>query len=197
MTNCYEILLYGLHKITRCSLRSQRFQSSYCAKVRAEAKKRLKGEGEWLFFFFFRSCPSFLDEPREETLATQATVSVRSNCLDYQPQVFFPVNSRTCPKSVITLITGLTEAGSSSHPSFAEAQNAKTKAKFMPFGSDYTGNRGHQYGCGQKLRTMKELFLVAVSGLLLWLVYSAVELRTCLLFVYCEKTNEPNEPLDA
>ena len=28
------------------SLRSKRFQSSYCAKVRAEAKKRLKGEGE-------------------------------------------------------------------------------------------------------------------------------------------------------
>ena len=27
------------------SLRSKRFQSSYCAKVRAEAKKRLKGEG--------------------------------------------------------------------------------------------------------------------------------------------------------
>ena len=40
------------------SLRSKRFQSSYCAKVRAEAKKRLT---------------SFLDEPREETLATQAT----------------------------------------------------------------------------------------------------------------------------
>ena len=25
------------------------------------------------FLFFFGSCPSFLDEPREETLATQAT----------------------------------------------------------------------------------------------------------------------------
>ena len=35
------------------SLRSKRFQSSYCAN-------------------FFCSCPSFLDEPREETLATQA-----------------------------------------------------------------------------------------------------------------------------
>ena len=43
------------------SLRSKRFQSSYCAKGRAEAKK------------FFCSCPSFLDEPREETRATQAT----------------------------------------------------------------------------------------------------------------------------
>ena len=42
------------------SLRSKRFQSSYCAKVRAEA------------FIFFCSCPSFLDEPRQETLATQA-----------------------------------------------------------------------------------------------------------------------------
>ena len=28
------------------SLRSKRFQSSYCAKVRAEAKKGLKEEGE-------------------------------------------------------------------------------------------------------------------------------------------------------
>ena len=28
------------------SLRSKRFLSSYCAKVRAEAKKRLKEEGE-------------------------------------------------------------------------------------------------------------------------------------------------------
>ena len=45
------------------SLCSKRFQSSYCAKVRAEAKKRL---------LFFCCCPSFLDEPREETLATQA-----------------------------------------------------------------------------------------------------------------------------
>ena len=64
---------------SRGSLRSKRFQSSYCAKVRAEAKKRLKGEGEGRrgnlhspppspsFFFFFCSCPSFLDEPREET----------------------------------------------------------------------------------------------------------------------------------
>ena len=53
------------------SLRSKRFQSSYCAKVRAEAKKRLKGDS----FMFFCSCPSFLDEPRKETLATQATLS--------------------------------------------------------------------------------------------------------------------------
>ena len=44
------------------SLRSKRFQSSYCAKVRAE------------IHFFCCSCPSFLDEPREETLATQALV---------------------------------------------------------------------------------------------------------------------------
>ena len=33
-------------KIVTDSLRSKRFQSRYCAKVRAEAKKRLKGEGE-------------------------------------------------------------------------------------------------------------------------------------------------------
>ena len=158
MTNCYEILLYGLHKITRCSLRSQRFQSSYCAKVRAEAKKRLKGEGERLLFFFF-SLLSQLSRRTPRGNACYAGYSLGAIKLSRLPTTsFFPVNSRTCPKSVITLITGLTEAGSSSHPSFAEAQNAKTKAKFMPFGSDYTGNRGHQYGCGQKLRTMKELF---------------------------------------
>ena len=46
------------------SLRSKRFQSSYCAKVRAEAKKS-----------FFCPCPGFLGEPREETLATQASFS--------------------------------------------------------------------------------------------------------------------------
>ena len=66
------------------SLHSKRFQSSYWAKVRAEAKKRLKGEGEGRrgtfiplplprHSFFFCSCPSFLDQPREETLATQAS----------------------------------------------------------------------------------------------------------------------------
>ena len=55
------------------SLRSKRFQSSYCAKVRAEAKK-----GSFVplplprHSFFFCSRLSFLDEPREETLATQA-----------------------------------------------------------------------------------------------------------------------------
>ena len=48
-----------------CSLRSKRLQSSYCAKVRAEAKKG------W-------TCPSFLDEPRQETLATQARTGPES-----------------------------------------------------------------------------------------------------------------------
>ena len=56
------------------SLRSKRFQSCYCAKVRAEAKKR-----------FFCSCPSFLDEPREETLATQAIEKV--DCMLFLVQV--------------------------------------------------------------------------------------------------------------
>ena len=67
---CVKMMLSGF-----TSLRSKRFQSSYCAKVRAEAKKKRLN-----FFplplprhsFFFCSCPSFLDEPREETLATQA-----------------------------------------------------------------------------------------------------------------------------
>ena len=44
------------------SLHSKRFQSSYWAKVRVLSQK---------------SCPSFLDEPREETLATQATMVVK------------------------------------------------------------------------------------------------------------------------
>ena len=66
------------------SLRSKRFQSSYCAKVRAEAKKKVEGGGRGekrkppspspVIHFFFCFCPSFLDEPREETLATQATI---------------------------------------------------------------------------------------------------------------------------
>ena len=64
------------------SLRSKRFQSSYCAKVGAEAKKKVEGGGGGkkrkpspspVIHFFFCSCPSFLDEPHEETLATQAT----------------------------------------------------------------------------------------------------------------------------
>ena len=50
------------------------------ARIRAEAKKRLKGEGEGFLrspppppsFIFLCSCPIFLDEPREETLAMQA-----------------------------------------------------------------------------------------------------------------------------
>ena len=52
-----------------------------------EKKKRLKGEGKGRrgsfvplprhSSFFFCSCPSFLDEPREETLATQATMVVK------------------------------------------------------------------------------------------------------------------------
>ena len=54
------------------SLRSKRFQSSYCAKVRAEAKKRfLRSPPPLPSLIFFCSCPSFLDEPRQETLATQ------------------------------------------------------------------------------------------------------------------------------
>ena len=65
------------------SLRSKRFQSSYCAKVRAGAKKRWKVEGgekrfpsfpsPSLVIPFFCSCPSFSRWTRAETLATQAT----------------------------------------------------------------------------------------------------------------------------
>ena len=71
------------------SLHSKRFQSSYWAKVRTEAKKKVEGGGGGekrkpsfpspspVILFFFCSCPSFLDEPREETLATQATMVVK------------------------------------------------------------------------------------------------------------------------
>ena len=60
-------------------------------KLEPKQKKRLKGEGEGRrgnfvpspspvinYFFFFGSCPSFLDEPREETIATQAREPVIS-----------------------------------------------------------------------------------------------------------------------
>ena len=59
---CVKMMLSGF-----TSLRSKRFQSSYCAKVRAEASLPLPRHS-----LCFSSCPSFLDEPREETLATQA-----------------------------------------------------------------------------------------------------------------------------
>ena len=65
--HCYlppKLLQYG-------SLRSKRFQSSYCAKVRAKAKKNFPSPSP-VIHFFLCSCPSFLDEPREETLARQA-----------------------------------------------------------------------------------------------------------------------------
>ena len=47
------------------SLRSKRFQSCYCAKVRAEAKKR------HVFLLF---SPSFLDEPREKRLLRRLAI---------------------------------------------------------------------------------------------------------------------------
>ena len=70
------------------SLRSKRFQSSYCAKVRARAKKGGRGRGrgeEETLACFLRSPPpppSFLfllssqlsRQTRAETLATQASI---------------------------------------------------------------------------------------------------------------------------
>ena len=75
----------------------------------------------------------------------------------------------------------------------------------MPFGSNYTVNRAMYEVISRVVDTLELIKNdegVIFGGRqrafnLLWLVYSAVELRTCLLFVYCEKTNEPNEPLDA
>ena len=77
----YVLLNYG-----EISLRSKRFQSSYCAKGRAGAKKKKKndgrgrGRGEEETFFslplprhsFFCSRPNFSRRTRAETLATQA-----------------------------------------------------------------------------------------------------------------------------
>ena len=62
------LTVYGDLNLKQLSLRSKRFQSSYCAKVRAEAKKRLKGEGRRGSFFplplprhsfFFALVPAF------------------------------------------------------------------------------------------------------------------------------------------
>ena len=73
-----------LARLASLGLRSKRFQSSYCAKVRAEARKKKRVQSSYCakvradplprHSFFFCSRPSFLDEPREETLATQATL---------------------------------------------------------------------------------------------------------------------------
>ena len=41
------------------SLRSKRFQSSYCAKVRAEAKKRFSPPPFPVIHFFFALAPAF------------------------------------------------------------------------------------------------------------------------------------------
>ena len=41
-----ELMIFHKMSPRTHSLRSKRFQSSYCAKVREETKKRLKGEGE-------------------------------------------------------------------------------------------------------------------------------------------------------
>ena len=75
------LTVYGDLNLKQLRLRSKRFQSSYCAKVRVEAKKKVEGGGDKRFllspppplsFIFFCSCSSFLDEPCEETLDTQA-----------------------------------------------------------------------------------------------------------------------------
>ena len=44
-----------------------------------------------------------------------------------------------------------------------------------------------------ELRTMKGV----IFGGRQWAFRFTRMWRTCLLFVYCEETNEPNEPLDA
>ena len=57
------------YRLCTVSLRSKRFQSSYHANVRAEANS-FPSPSPVILFFFFCSCPSFLDE----TLATQANI---------------------------------------------------------------------------------------------------------------------------
>ena len=68
----------------------------------------------------------------------------------------------------------------------------------MPFGSKYTVNRAMYEFISTvvdtlELRTMKGVIFGgrqrAFRFTRMW--------RTCLLFVYCEETNEQNEPLDA
>ena len=73
---------YFIHQLVLifCSLRSKRFQSSYCAKVRAGAKKKKVEGGGGGFLHSLPPPPSFLfllssqlsRQTREETLATQA-----------------------------------------------------------------------------------------------------------------------------
>ena len=62
----------------------------------------------------------------------------------------------------------------------------------MPFGSDYTENRA-MYEIIRlwiQLKTMKGLIFGGQRAFVV-----ARFTRTCLLFVYCEETNEPDEPL--
>ena len=65
-------------------------------KLERKQKKRLKGEGEGRrgspppppSFIFFCSRSNFLDEPREETLATQASFLLRAvEFIYYMPRV--------------------------------------------------------------------------------------------------------------
>ena len=70
-----------------------------------ERKQKKKGLNSFpspfpSFIFFFGSCPSFLDEPREETLATQATGVALQATVE---------NKRLCPaeRSRVTCGIGL------------------------------------------------------------------------------------------
>ena len=70
-----KIVPFNFHASqTQSSLRSKRFQSSYCAKVRAEAKKKVEGGGLGLGLAFStnlarKRLPRRLDtEPRSTTL---------------------------------------------------------------------------------------------------------------------------------
>ena len=60
------------------TLRSKRFQSSYCAKVSAEAKKKVPSfpSPSPVSHVFFALVPAVLDEPCKETLARQATTII-------------------------------------------------------------------------------------------------------------------------
>ena len=54
--------------------------ASVSNRVIARKLERKQKKGPPSFFFFFCSCPSFLDESREETLATQAKWSPFGKC---------------------------------------------------------------------------------------------------------------------
>ena len=66
------------------SLRSKRFQSSYCAKVRAGAKKKVKG-----VIPFFRSRPNFLEKLARKHLLSRLPLHLSGVRVRITRETFF------------------------------------------------------------------------------------------------------------